>query len=379
MMKRILAVLMAMILCAGMMTTAFAELTFESLGIEFLVPDGELIPNIPDEYDGRPTTSVPDFAATLTSEDLQKVSEGNYTAVFCTFDAQSAWGRAMVGAVTRTLSALNIELLATTDGAQKVETCVKNFESAIQLNPDIIIVAGMDPAAEYQGWKNAVDEGRKLVFIQNVPSDFVVNKDYYGCVCPDNYSQAYAGHKQMLEAIGGEGEVVYINIVYDNYENRLRQVAFADACAEYPNVTMLDTVDVMSIEEANNFAESMAQTHPNLKGVAGLWDELVMAAINAMNGLGMDVKGGTNGISELSCLSMIQGTGYVGSGTEAAKDMGCGAALMAAAALLGKECPEMMLTPTVVCNKDNLPEAWRLTYGEDLPANLQKAWDAANK
>lgn len=351
------------------------DLTVESLGVEFLVPDGEMIPEIPDEYDGRPTTSVPAFAETLTPEALSKVVNGSYTAAFCTFDGESAWGRSMTAAVKSTLEKLNIELIASTDGSQNVQNCVENFESAMQLKPDVAIVVSMDPGAEKQGWDEAIANGTKLVFIQAVPSDYVCNEDYYGVVVPDNYTQNYVGSRQMLEAVQ-EGEVVYINIKYDNFENDIRQVAFADACKEFPNITQLDTVTVMSIEEAADFAESMAQTHPDLKGVSGLWDELVMASINSMNGLGMDVKGGTNGISELSALSMIQGTGYIGSGTEAAYDMGCAAALLTAAALADVECPELLVTPTVIINKDNLEEAWFKTYHEELPEKLKSALEA---
>lgn len=355
---------------------AAGDLSVESLGIEFLVPDGDMIPDIPADYDGRPSTSVPDFAETLTPEDLEKVVNGSYTAVFCTFDGESAWGRSMSAAVKSTLEKLNIELLASTDSSHDVQSCVENFESAMQLKPDVAIIVSMDPGAEKQGWDEAIANGTKLVFVQNVPDDYVCNEDYYGMVVPDNYTQNYVGSRQMLEAVQ-EGEVVYINITYDNYENRIRQVAFADACKEFPNITQLDTATVMSIEEAAAFAESMAQTHPELKGVSGLYDELVMAAVNSMNGLGMDVKGGTNGISELSALSMIQGTGYIGSGTEAAYDMGCAAALLAAASLAEVECPEVLVTPTVVINKDNIEEAWYKTYHEELPDNLKTALEAS--
>ena len=36
---------------------AAGDLSVESLGIEFLVPDGDMIPDIPADYDGRPSTS----------------------------------------------------------------------------------------------------------------------------------------------------------------------------------------------------------------------------------------------------------------------------------------------------------------------------------
>lgn len=352
------------------------ELSVQSLGIDFLVPDGDMVPDIPEEYDGRPATSVPDFAETLTPEALSKVVDGSYTAAFCTFDGESAWGRSMSAAVKSTLEKLNIELVASTDGSHDVQTCVENFESAMQLHPDVAIVVSMDPGAEKQGWDEAIANGTKLIFIQAVPDDYVCNKDYYGVVVPDNYTQNYVGSYQMLEAIQ-EGEAVYINIKYDNYENYIRQMAFADACKEFPGITQLDTATVMSIEEAASFAESMAQTHPDLKGVSGLYDELVMASINSMNGLGMDVKGGTNGVSEISALSMIQGTGYIGSGTEAAYDMGCAAALLAAAALSDVECPELVMTPTVIINKDNIEEAWYKTYHEALPEKLKTALEAS--
>ena len=74
---------------------------------------------------------------------------------------------------------------------------------------------------------------------------------------------------------------------------------------------------------------------------------------------------------------MIEGSGYVGSGSEASYDMGCAAGICAIAALAGHEIPELLMTPTVVVNRDNLERAWKLTYNEDLPENLQKALDAS--
>lgn len=373
----LLAATMMSSVLAGGVVNAEEELTMESLGIEFLVPDGEKILNVPEEWDGRQVSSLAAFSETITSEDLQKIVDGGYTAAYCTFDSESYWGRALEGAITDVLEKTGIELLTVTDCAHDVQKAVENFENAMQLNPDVMIVASLDVEAEIDGWREAIDKGIKLVFVSVVPAEFEINKDYYGCVAVDNYSQVYIGAKQMLEAIGGEGEVIYINMEFSTIDNVVRQEAFADACAEYPNVTVLDKMIVTSLEEASTMAESLVQAHPNLKGMCGLYDELVLTAMNTVNDLGMNVVGGTCGISESSCLSMAQGTGWAGSGAEAAYDMGCSAAIMAAAALADVECPEMVVTPTILTTAENIEEGWYLAYHQDLPEGLQKVLDAA--
>jgi hypothetical protein len=100
-----------------------------------------------------------------------------------------------------------------------------------------------------------------------------------------------------------------------------------------------------------------------------------MAAHNAMNNIGRECYTGGHGISESSLLSMINNTGFIGTGAESSYVMGAIASALAAGALCGHDNPVTAMSNTVAVTLENIPEAWRACYGTSLPENLQAARD----
>ena len=177
-----------------------------------LSPTGQVVPGYPD---GAPASTADIF--TFTDEDVAKLKEGKFTAGLVMHTMDAGWPALQVAGITKTLNEFGIEVVATTDAKFQPGQQISDLEQMIARAPDVIFSIPIDPQSQSSAYKKAAAAGIKLVFMDNVPVDMTPGTDYVTVVASDNEKNAYFAAQELVAAIGGEGQVGVITLVYDYY------------------------------------------------------------------------------------------------------------------------------------------------------------------
>lgn len=287
-----------------------------------------------------------------------------------TMDA--GWPALQVAGITKTLEEFGIKVIGTTDAKFQPGQQISDLESMIANKPDVIFSIPIDPKSQSAAYKKAAEAGIKLVFLDNVPADMAPGKDYVTVVASDNEKNAYFAAQELVAAIGGEGEVGIVTLVYDYYYSvAARTVGAQKAFAEHPGINVVDVGTFASPEKAYEVATAMLTAHPNLKGMFVAWDTPAQQVVAAAKTLGRDIVVTTNDLAADSALNVARGE-FLAIGAQRPYDQGVAEAKAAAYALLGKEVPPYISVPTLRVKKINLLSALKDVTKEEPPAAVMK-------
>lgn len=330
-----------------------------------LSPTGQVVPGYPD---GAPASTADIF--TFTDEDVAKLKEGKFTAGLVMHTMDAGWPALQVAGITKTLNEFGIEVVATTDAKFQPGQQISDLEQMIARAPDVIFSIPIDPQSQSSAYKKAAAAGIKLVFMDNVPVDMTPGTDYVTVVASDNEKNAYFAAQELVAAIGGEGQVGVITLVYDYYYSvAARKAGALKAFAEHPGIKVAEVGTFDSPEKAYGVATAMMTANPDLKGVFVAWDTPAQQVVAAAKTLGRDLIITTNDIAQDSALNVARGE-ILAIGAQQPYDQGVAEAKAAAYALLGKEVPPYISVPTLRVKKANLLSALEQVTKEPAPASV---------
>jgi len=185
-----------------------------------LSPTGQVVPGYPE---GAPASTADIF--TFTDEDVAKLKDGKFTAGLVMHTMDAGWPALQVAGITTTLNEFGIEVVAITDAKFQPGQQISDLEQMIARAPDLIFSIPIDPQSQSSAYKKAAAAGIKLVFMDNVPVDMTPGTDYGTVVASDNEKNAYFAAQELVAAIGGEGQVGVITLVYDRgFNSPVQQV-----------------------------------------------------------------------------------------------------------------------------------------------------------
>jgi ribose transport system substrate-binding protein len=335
-----------------------------------LSPRGQPVPGFPD---GPPAAS-PD-ALKLSDADIAKLKDGKFAAGLVMHTMDAGWPQLQVAGITNTLKEYGIDVVATTDAKFQPGQQISDLEQMIARKPDVIFSIPIDPKSEAEAYKKAAAAGIKLVFMDNVPVDMAPGKDYVTVVASDNEKNAYFAAQELVNAIGGKGQVGIITLVYDYYYSvAARKVGAQKAFAEHPDIKVADVGTFTAPEKAYEVATAMLTANPDMKGIFVAWDTPAQQVLAAAKTLGRDIVITTNDIASDSALNVARGE-FLAVGAQRPYDQGVAEAKAAAMALLGKEVPPYVSVPTLRVKKIDLLSALKLVTKEDPPASVVKVCD----
>jgi ribose transport system substrate-binding protein len=330
-----------------------------------LSPTGQVVPGYPE---GAPASTADIF--TFTEEDVAKLKDGKFTAGLVMHTMDAGWPALQVAGITTTLNEFGIEVVAITDAKFQPGQQISDLEQMIARAPDVIFSIPIDPQSQSSAYKKAAAAGIKLVFLDNVPVDMTPGTDYVTVVASDNEKNAYFAAQELVAAIGGEGQVGVITLVYDYYYSvAARKAGALKAFAEHPSIKVAEVGTFDSPEKAYGVATAMMTANPDLKGVFVAWDTPAQQVVAAAKTLGRDLIVTTNDIAQDSALNVARGE-ILAIGAQQPYDQGVAEAKAAAYALLGKYVPPYISVPTLRVKKANLLSALELVTKEPAPASV---------
>ena len=109
----------------------------------------------------------------VTDEQAAEVASLGLTAAIVMHYGGNDWANAQIAGLNAEFDRLGIEVIATTDADFDPATQVSQIETVLTQDPDIIVSIPTDTVATASAYRKAVDQGVKLVFMDNVPEGFV--------------------------------------------------------------------------------------------------------------------------------------------------------------------------------------------------------------
>lgn len=314
----------------------------------------------------------------LTDEELSEIEGMNATAAIVMHYGGDDWSRAQINALETQFEEMGVEVIATTDADFDPGKQVSDIETVLARDPDIIVSIPTDPVATADAYRQALDQGVELVFMDNVPDGFEPGKDYTSVVSADNYGNGVASAHLMASAIGGEGKIGAVFHEADFFVTKQRYEAFQKTMEEeYPDIEIVADQGVAGPDfagQAEEAATGMLTANPDLDGVWGVWDvpsEGILAAARTAgrNDLAITtIDLGTPMAIELASGGMIKGLG-----SQRPYDQGVTEAKLAGYALLDKEAPPYVALPALPVTGENVLDAWEEVYSQEPPEQVREA------
>jgi ribose transport system substrate-binding protein len=315
----------------------------------------------------------------LSEDELAEIQGMGATAAIVMHYSGDDWSAAQIAGLHDQFEKMGIEVIAETDADFDAETQVSNIETVLARNPSIIVSIPTDPVATASAYRQAAEQGVKIVFMDNVPQGFTPGEDYVSVVSADNYGNGIASAHLMAEALGGEGQVGIVFHAADFFVTRQRYDAFKKTIGDnYPNIEIVEEQGIAGPDfagQADQVASAMLTRNAELNGIWAVWDVPAEGVINAIRTAGRenDVVVTTIDLGQNVAISLAQGGIVKGLGAQRPFDQGVTEAKLAGYGLLGKEAPPFVALPALPVTRENVLEAWEEVYHQDPPQALQDA------
>lgn len=310
----------------------------------------------------------------LTEEEVKKIQEGDYTAAIAMHYAGNDWARAQIDGLETTFEKLGIEVIAVTDGQFSVEKQTADIETILTRQPDILVSIPVDPVSSAGAYRQAIEAGVHVVFMDNVPEGFEPGDDYVSVVSADNYGNGVLAAEILAEELGGEGDIGVIFHDADFFVTRQRVEAFEKTIEEnYPNINIKARNGIAGPEDGESVAAAMLTKNSDLDGLFVVWDVPAEGALAAIRSAGKgDMKVTTIDLGTNVALDIANNGNIVGLGAQLPYDQGVAEAILAGYSLLGKEAPPYVALPATRVTRDNLLETWELVYNQEAPNEIKE-------
>ena len=181
---------------------------------------------------------------------------------------QADFVNAVTAGATDEFTRLGIEVVATTSAGFDSAKQLADVETALALDPDIILSLPIDPVAAGAAFKKASAAGVKLVFLSNLPADYKHPGDYAAIVTDDLFQMGKQAADVLAASMGGKGKVGWIYHDAAYYVTNQRDNAFkATIQADYPDMQIVAEAGISDPARAEEIANAMLLQNPDLGGI----------------------------------------------------------------------------------------------------------------
>lgn len=312
----------------------------------------------------------------LTVEEIKQIKEKKLTAAISMHYAGNDWSTAQIKGLQDTFAKMGVEVVAVTDAQFKSEKQVSDIETILAKQPDILVSIPVDAVSTASVYKQAAEQGVKVVFMDNAPTGLEAGKDYVSVVSADNYGNGIEAAHILADKLNGEGKIAVIYHDADFFVTKQRVEAFEKTIAEnYPNIEIVDRGGIADQNQGETVASALLTKNADLDGMFVAWDVPAEGALAAVKAAGRNelvmttIDLGTNVAIEIAKNGIIQGLG-----AQLPYDQGVAEAILAGYAVLGKETPPYVAVPALNVTHDNVLDAWKLVYHQEVPESIQTAY-----
>ncbi|MHB1394489.1 MAG: substrate-binding domain-containing protein [Clostridia bacterium] len=315
----------------------------------------------------------------LTDEDIQKLKAGNFTAAMCYHLQEDQVNITKAQTAKGLLESWGVKVVAVTNANMKIEQQISDIESVLAKKPNVIFVMPIDADAIASTIKKAAAAGSKIVFMEQHANNVVEGKDYVGTVANDFYGVGVNSAHLLAKGIGYKGTVAMCFYDADFYITNQRDLGFKDTMAKYyPDIKIVQEIGFSDQNSTSSQGDAIFTANSDVDGLYASWDIPMEGLISSAKSAGRnDVVCVAPDLSDNSARRIAEGTMSFGAVAPRSSLAGEVEATMAAYAMLGKPMPSAYaVVPVQSIMKENLAEAYKTVYNDDLPKQIQ---DILNK
>jgi ribose transport system substrate-binding protein len=315
----------------------------------------------------------------VTDEQAAEVASLGLTAAIVMHYGGNDWANAQIAGLNAEFDRLGIEVIATTDADFDPATQVSQIETVLTQDPDIIVSIPTDTVATASAYRKAVDQGVKLVFMDNVPEGFVAGEDYVSMVSADNYGNGVTSAYLLARELGGAGQIGIIYHEADFFVTQQRFDGFrATITEEFPDIEIMQEQGIAGPDfagDAQGVANAMLTRNADLDGIWAVWDVPAEGVLAAARETGRtDIKIATQDLGTNVALALARDEMVVGLGAQLPYDQGVAEADLAALSVLGEDVPAYVALSSLPVDHENVLEAWELVYHSEAPDSVRDAY-----
>lgn len=320
--------------------------------------------------------AVPASSLTLTDEEIEKLKAGNYSAAISFHYAGNDWSSAQQKGLEDTFKKYGITIVGTTDANFSVEKQVSDLETLTALNPDVMISIPTDATATSDAFKRVSDQGIKLVFMDNVPNNFVAGKNYVGSVSADNYGNGVIAAELIGDKLKGKGKIGIVHYDVDYFVTNQRLEAFEKTIKKkYPNIEIIAKTGFSDVNQSAEVADAMLTQNPDLEAIFAIWDIPAEGVLSSLTSAGReDIFVSSIDLGDNIAKEIAKGK-VLGVGAQLPYDQGVAEATMAAYALLGKETPSYVAVPATKVERNTIVTGYEMVYHKQVPDFITEELD----
>lgn len=234
-MKKTLCLLLSLVLVFGLFAGCAAK--EETAAPEAPAAPEEAVPeqeNVPEE-----AGKTPEIWSEIAYGPVEGKSKEDYS-IAGVFGAVNPFSDPFLGAANQAAAELGImetEFNAPQGWVQNDQNVI--LDSLVSSGIQGIYMMPSDPVAGNEQITKMVDAGVNVICVggpPKTPSKAVMT------LATDVYTAAYEGTKNLIEAMGGKGGVVGLNGAVTDPNTQARMEAIEAACAEYPDVVLVQQI-----------------------------------------------------------------------------------------------------------------------------------------
>jgi ribose transport system substrate-binding protein len=350
--------LMRRILTTALLTSAL--MTATALHAQTVGPSGE--------------TATPSAEMKLSDADLSELKGKGYKAALL-WHTSSDFTNAVSAGAKDEFAKAGVEVVVQTDAGFDAAKQRSDIETALAAKPNVILALPLDPTTSAAAFKQAINDGTKLVFLSNLPAGYKQGTDYAAIVTDDLFQMGKQAADALAASIGKKGKVGYIFHDATYYVTNQRDQAFKSTIEkDYPDIKIVAEQGISDPARAEELANAMLLQHPDLDGIYVTWAEPADGVLAALRGAGnTHTKIVTLDLSEPVGLDMVKGGNVTAIVADKAYELGRAMAATGLKSLLGEKTPPFIVAPALTVTKANVSDGWKESLNRDAPQSVLDA------
>lgn len=308
----------------------------------------------------------------VSTAEAEQINQGEYKAAIL-MHTSGDWPNAVIAGAEDAFATLGIEVVAITDAEFDSNKQRTDIETALALDPDIIITLIIDPVSGAEALRPAIEAGVQVVLLSNLPQDFVHGTDYASIVTDDLFNMGKSIAELIGEELNGEGNVGIIFHDASYYVTNQRDTAVEAVLArDFPDIDVVARSGLANPDDSEVIASALLTEFSDLDAIYAPWDGPAEGVVAALRAAGREdsVSVFTMDLGATNVLNMARGGSVKGVVADLPFDLGQTMANIGALATIGVATPAFVTVPAIKVQQNNIARTWERSLNRALPDEI---------
>lgn len=328
----------------------------------------------------RGEAPVPADIVKISDRQRQKIRNKGVSVAIVMHSA-SDFTSAVIAGVENITHQLNLRIIHQSTADMHWATQKKDLEVAIAKKPDILITLIIDPNGSRELLETAIKKNIKLVFLSNVPNQFVHGKHDSGVVTDDLFGMGEAVAEMIANNPQNKKKVVLMYHDAEYYVTNQRDQAVKTILKlRHPDMEILGEVGIKDISKADRTTAKLLKEYPEVEVIYAPWDTIAMGVIDTLQRQKRgDVLVYTMDLGIKNAINLLLNRNLAGIVSDMPVVIGETLAKVGALATINATTPPFVITPVIKISKENILNEWPNILNQPVPDPILDAINLENE